>query len=336
MAPPSVGESRSYQVKQKKWGTMPAGRSKFYEMNPHGFYDAAAEIVEAKDPEKKTLFWRSKTRCSAIAEWLEIGDPETNTPTWRCEARYADRGFYAERMKGEPADPGFLTVLRMYKGHAQVPQLMLVHRCTQPGGIRSNNSSKEIEVYMCKPVPEVGEFESPEAELDAAEEGVDTRPRQRSNLASHVRATAEAGMDEAFFFGDMPLGEDVFTLSTNETFTAISLAAEVTFEPGAKEPAGKRVLAHLKRTVAAEKRIVEVDGALDVSLVMALFAAVDQLMLTHDALDYDVDWPSDYVYAAGNCLTPRRPERNPHTYRKAGENLPEAPAKAGRGCFGLW
>jgi hypothetical protein len=36
---------------------------------------------------------------------------------------------------------------------------------------------------------------------------------------------------------------------------------------------------------------MEVDAALDVSLVTALFSAVDQMMISHDVVEYDVAWP---------------------------------------------
>ena len=51
----------------------------------------------------------------------------------------------------------------------------------------------------------------------------------------------------------------------------------------------KRVLANLKRTTTTEPRQADVDSALDPALVLALFSAVDQLLISHDAIDYDVE-----------------------------------------------
>lgn len=87
----------------------------------------------------------------------------------------------------------------------------------------------------------------------------------------------------------------------------------------------------------------QVDSALDAALVIAIFGAVDQLMLSHEAIDYDVEcvpvvlafvsaglgpfvicsppphrhhflgrWPSDYSYAIDQittCFGPRKAVR---------------------------
>ena len=46
------------------------------------------------------------------------------------------------------------------------------------------------------------------------------------------------------------------------------------------------------------------------SLVTALFSAVDQMMVSHDSIDYDVEWPQDYAYMLnGACLTSAPRER---------------------------
>ena len=53
-----------------------------------------------------------------------------------------------------------------------------------------------------------------------------------------------------------------------------------------------------------------IDPALDVSLVTVLFAAIDQMMVSHDSIDYDVEWPTDYAYMLnGACLTGAPRER---------------------------
>ena len=39
-----------------------------------------------------------------------------------------------------------------------------------------------------------------------------------------------------------------------------------------------------------------------------LLCAVDQLLISHAVIDYDVAWPSDYAFANGECCLSRKPE----------------------------
>lgn len=41
-----------------------------------------------------------------------------------------------------------------------------------------------------------------------------------------------------------------------------------------------------------------------VKQVAALFCAIDQMMISHDVIEYDVDWPKDYAYVLnGACFS---------------------------------
>ena len=71
---------------------------------------------------------------------------------------------------------------------------------------------------------------------------------------------------------------------------------------------GVRTLARLKRTSSQTERKVEIDGGLDVPLVTMLLTAVDQLLISHEAIDYDVAWPDDYGFWQGECLSSRKKE----------------------------
>ena len=72
-----------------------------------------------------------------------------------------------------------------------------------------------------------------------------------------------------------------------------------------------RTLARLKTLAGAAvnaKRKVEIDSGLDLPLVTMLLCATDQLLLAHEAIDYDVTWPEDYGFAYGECFSSRKKE----------------------------
>ena len=66
---------------------MPLGSSRRFMLEPHGYYDTAAEISErgptGKAKDQTVLFTRSKIRCTTIAEWMEIADAATGKAIWR-------------------------------------------------------------------------------------------------------------------------------------------------------------------------------------------------------------------------------------------------------------
>ena len=59
-----------------------------------------------------------------------------------------------------------------------------------------------------------------------------------------------------------------------------------------------RTLARLKVASTHEARKLEIDGGLDLPLVTMLLCATDQLLMCHEAIDYDVDWPEEYGESA--------------------------------------
>ena len=154
---------------------MPLGSARRFVLEPHGYYDTAAEIYErgpsGKAKDRTALFTRSKIRCTTIAEWMEIADAATGKAIWRIESRFGDRGVYApevaETPKGKGKPAAFLTALRMYREYEKEPTLMLVHRDKTPAGIEDPTSSKTIEVYMCSSLTgPSAEGIDPDAELD--------------------------------------------------------------------------------------------------------------------------------------------------------------------------
>ena len=166
-----------------------SGRTRTFTMQPHGYYDSAAEMVEKVTGAKPTLF-RSKTRCTSIAEWMEIGDVESERAIWRLESRYGDRSVHI-------VDPvsrrdSFITVLRMYRGYETTPQLLLVHRSESPEGIGAGAASKDVEVYLCNDLSEAledGELNpdyDPDTELDMA---VAVTPNLPANLPALASST---------------------------------------------------------------------------------------------------------------------------------------------------
>lgn len=121
--------------------------SRSFLMQPHGYYDSAAEIVE-KGQGKGAELWRSKTRCSAASEWMEVGDASDGEVLWRIESRYGDRCVpHTTGKEGSPET--YITVLRVYRRQETKPLLLLVYRSRQGAGITSSGSHKDVEVYMC-------------------------------------------------------------------------------------------------------------------------------------------------------------------------------------------
>ena len=99
-----------------------------------------------------------------------------------------------------------------------------------------------------------------------------------------------------------------------------------------------RTLARLKRTSEHTERKVELDGGLDVPLVTMLLTAVDQLLLSHNAIDYDVAWPEDYAFWQGECLSSRKMEADALKSRsdlstQTGADSNDNAKVRGRSCF---
>ena len=88
--------------------------------------------------ERELMFWRSKTRCSTHAEWMELHDAADGSCLWRAEARYADRAAPVTTTDAKGREKTeFLTVVRLYLEAETAPRLMIVHRDTQPAGLKS-------------------------------------------------------------------------------------------------------------------------------------------------------------------------------------------------------
>jgi len=306
-------------TKSKTKDNLPRGTSRKFTMQPHGYYDSAAEIVENGTGDAAVALWRSKTRCSTTSEWMEVGDASTGKALWRVEGRYGDRCVPHTDIEN-PDTEWYITVLRLYRGYETKPQLLLVYRSTKAEGIAASGGHKDVEVYLCN---DAGEAENdPNAELDM----------MGDETTKYKNVKPMGDDDETFVFARLPQGEDAFTLTCNETFTKIVLSSTLP-DDEATPSSGRRTLATLNRTIAEEKRLMTIDPALDVSLVTVLFAAIDQMMVSHDSIDYDVEWPTDYAYMLnGACLTDRKSVRRTQTF--TGGMMPdEARTVSSRSCF---
>jgi len=305
---------------------LPRGTGRKFSMAPHGYYDSAAEIIEATKSEGGIALWRSKTRCSTTSEWMEVGDATSGQALWRIEARFGDR-CVPHNDVAKPNSQWYITVLRLYRGYETKPQLLLVYRSQKCSGLTANNAHRDIEVYLCNEAGQAAGAEiSPDDELEAAMAGDGSAAPKYKNIKPATNA------DETFVFAELPQGEDAFTLTCNETFTKICLTSTLPDDEGAQAE-GRRVLASLQRTNAEERRTMTIDPALDVSLVTALFCAVDQLMVSHDAIEYDVEWPQDYAYIlSGACLTSRKSVRQTETFTN-GMVKQEGKVIPSRGCL---
>lgn len=300
--------------------SLPRGAGRKFVMQPHGYYDTAAEVVEQAKGQDPVALWRSKTRCSKTSEWMEVGDGSNSQALWRIEGRYGDR-CVPHKDEDDPNAEWYITVLRLYRGYEQKPQLLLVYRSDKCAGMTAGGHHKDVEVYLCNDGAD--DDLDPDAELD---DSMDGAPKNKN-----IKPLG-GGSEETFVFAQLPQGEDAFTLTVNETFTKICLTSTLP-DDDSTPGQGRRVLATLSRTTVDERRSMSIDPALDVSLVTALFSAVDQLMISHDAIDYDVEWPQDYSYILnGGCLANRKSIRQTETFT-GGTAPSETRIVSSRMCF---
>ena len=313
---------------KSKWGSVDALAKKSLVVDPHMFSAPVGTIRVGDKGERELMFWRTKTRCSTQAEWMELHDAADGACLWRAEARYCDRAAPVTSVdaKGKSRTE-FLTVIRLYLEAETAPRLMLVHRDTQPNALKGSNCSKAIAVYMLD--PRAG-YKPPsqlsgDAQLNAAGAGQSAPLGGGSNLPMDEQLKG-LGIKpaheevEQFDFAALPAGEDIFQLTLNSSLTSISLAAlrlppaeemESTIAKNKGLKVGKhdvRTLARYKIQHAQLKRKVEIDGGLDLPLVCMLLSSVDQLLLSHEAIDYDVAWPEDYGFSQLECLSSRKAE----------------------------
>lgn len=281
-------------VHKRKWGALGAVAKRTFHAEPH-MYSAPIASVREDGDDQPAAFWRSKTRCSSYAEWMELHDASDGAVMWRAEARYCDRSApigVPDKQRPGREKTEFLTVLRLYLENENVPRLMVVHRDDQPAGLKTGKvNSKAMSVYTLDPSGGTG-------------------------TGSQKPGAAHQAVDE-FDFATTNPGEEVFQILYNPTLTTFSLATLQVPEVGgfdedeeephaAPPPRHVRTLARMKRPSEYLDRKLEVDRGLDVPLVSALLLAVDQLLVSHVALDYDVDWPEEYGFAAGECFSSRK------------------------------
>jgi len=150
-----------------------------FTMEPHAYYDSAAELVESgsNDP---VVLWRSKTRCSTFSEWMEVGSASDGLAAWRIESRFGDRCVPHSEGANSMC---FITVLRVYRGYETKPQLLLVYRSHQSADITTTGSPKEVEVYLCN------------------DDGADSMMESKGGDSAN----------ETFVFANLPRGEEAFT-----------------------------------------------------------------------------------------------------------------------------
>jgi len=310
-----------------KWGAVDALAKKTLVIDPHMFSAPVGTIRVGDKGERELMFWRTKTRCSTSAEWMELHDATDGSCLWRAEARYSDRAAPVTSVDANGRErTEFLTVVRLYLESETMPRLMIVHRDTQPNGLKSANCAKSLAVYMLDPSQQ---HKSPttiggDNQLNAVAAGGGpmgggvATPMDAALKAAGVKAPSDDV--EQFDFAALPAGEDIFQMTLNGPMTTLSLAAlrlptaEEMEERLAKgrglrmAKSDVRTLARYKITDSMLKRKVEIDGGLDLPLVCMLLCSVDQLMLAHQAIDYDVEWPEDYGWSQLECLSQRKRE----------------------------
>ena len=312
-----------------KWGSIDALHQRTMIMEPHLYSASVASINDVEESpagDRQTpMFWRSKTRCSSYAEWMELHDAADGAVLWRAEARYSDRA--APVVHREPSGherTEFLTVVRLYLENEKRPRLMIVHRDRQPAGIKCSTASRTLSVYTLD--------HSEEAAGSSSDHGREGRQQTREQL------TEEDVPVDQFDFANLPAGEDMFQLVLNSTLTTLSLTAMqmsegTRIEAPALSTPSVRTLARMKRATEHSERRIEVHSGLDVPLVSMLLACIDQLLLSHEAVDYDVAWPVDYGFSGFECFSSRKAEPD------KGSSTTDAKSTKHRSCFsgfGFW
>ena len=311
------------------------------------------------DEEGAVVFWRSKTRTSSYAEWMELHDASDGATLWRAESRYSDRAApiptYDAKTGKETTE--YLTVIRLYLENETRPRLMIVHRDKKPAGLRTDKANRNLAVYTLDTEGQgtkssatsvgTGTAETGSGRASAAEASRGGSSRRINAAAAPPPPTRSIALPptleepaDQFDFADLPEGGDIFQLSLNNTLTNLSLTAVKL--PDANSFGGDvRTLARMKRPADHSQRWVDIDGGLDVPLVTMLLCVVDQLLLSHDAMDYDVAWPSDYAFAHGECCSGRKPEAQllkdlSDNGMQTEDSEPWAYERPSRMCFGLF
>ena len=305
---------------KSKWGAVDALAKKTLVVDPHMYSAPVGTIRVGEKGERELMFWRTKTRCSSTAEWMELHDAQDGACLWRAEARYADRAAPVTSVDANGKEKiEYLTVVRLYLEAENTPRLMIVHRDSQPAGLKSSSCAKALAVYMLDPSAQHKGARNigGDGAFNAAAAGTGTMGGGAAvPMDAALKAAGMQPQPEHFDFASLPSGEDIFQLTLSGSLTTISLAAlrlppaeELNSKRGARVSRGDiRTLARYKRTHEQLKRKVEIDGGLDLPLVTMLLCSVDQLMLSHEAIDYDVDWPSDYGFSQFECLSSRKSE----------------------------
>jgi hypothetical protein len=301
---------------KKKWGGVESLGKRSLLVDPH-LYSAPVGTVRVPtrlmhsgfgpDEAGPVVFWRSKTRTSSFAEWMELHDAADGATLWRAESRYSDRAAPVDTVDPKTGEvlTEYLTVVRMYLESETRPRLMIVHRDQKPAGLRSETASRQLSVYTLD-MEGAGAKDRASASRGRFPGSAPHNPSASTNpddLADDLEEPADQ-----FEFAPLPDGGDIFQISCNNLLTNIALTA-VSLTGASAGPGGDvRVLARMKRPSETEQRWVDIDGGLDVPLVTMLLCAVDQLLISHAVIDYDVAWPSDYAFANGECCLSRKPE----------------------------
>lgn len=343
---------------KQKWGAVEQQGRRSLVIDPHMYSAAVGTIRQTPKKAKgagglldvaedgRVLFWRSKTKSSSYAEWMELHDATDGATLWRAEARYADRAAPVPTDEGG-ANVEFLTSVRLYLEHESRPRLMIVHRDANPGGL-GTRASRTLAVYTLDPdqsaqEPAGGVPPDPNEARVAKPAGPPPTNPAIWGPSGRPQASGAALQEPAdqFDFADLPQNGDIFQLTLNQSLTTVALTA-VTLQNGqVRGLENMRTLARMKRSSTGEPRTLEIDGGLDVPLVTMLLTTVDQLLLSHDAVDYDVAWPDDYGFANGECFSSRKTEaRNlkllADNANQTDDDRPWAMEPKGRMCFGLF
>lgn len=273
-------------------------------MESHLYWAKVGLICQGDSVEGTPLFWRTKTLRSDALDSMKLHDADDGSVLWRAELWQKERAVpSATTGSGGHQGLEYLTVIRLYLEDDSSPQLLLVHRDTQPDGLAARASAKTISVFTCDP--------------SSSPESAQPQAMGASALGSGVGASvggvaSSGGLDSRTAGGpsfeqiracldpDAPAPESaVFQLTLNEKRSAITLSSVSAPEGaggvgadrmGVPQRPNMHTLALMTRTAGwGSKSGVAIDSGLDLPLVMMLFCSIEQLLLSSDG-DDDVEY----------------------------------------------
>jgi len=283
-----------------KWGSLDVIGRKRLTVEPHLYSAKVGLICQGDGAEGAPVFWRTKTLRSRESDSMQLHDADDGAVLWRAELRPTERAAPFAQTGRSGGKLEYLTVVRLYMEYEPSPRLLLVHRDTQPYGLAKPASAKTISVFS---------YDAPSTALQPQATGATAATGTGSGVtvgavggdsngdsSSSAAAAPSLAQIQACLDPAAPPAESaVFQLAVNEKRSAVTLSSVSAAEgadsvgvhrEGAPPQRRVRTLALMARAPSSGRNCgVAVDSGLDLPLVMALFCAIEQLLLSDSSSD---------------------------------------------------